>query len=207
MLKILGRSSSINVQKVMWCAAELGAEVERIDIGGKYGGNDTPEYLGLNPNGLVPTMEDGEVALWESNTIVRYLAETRGSPPWFATDPAGRGLASQWMDWYLTRMHPPMTVIFMGQVRTAPEDRDREAEKKAAEQAGQMWRLVEAQLEKHDFITGDEPTIGDIPIGCSVNRWYLLDVDRPALPGLEAYYERLKERPAYREHVTTITME
>ena len=127
MLKILGRSSSINVQKVMWCAAELGAEVERIDIGGKYGGNDTPEYLGLNPNGLVPTMEDGEVVLWESNTIVRYLAETRGSPPWFATDAAGRGLASQWMDWYLTRLHPPMTVIFMGQVRTAPEDRDREA--------------------------------------------------------------------------------
>ena len=207
MLKILGRSSSINVQKVMWCAAELGAEVERIDIGGKYGGNDTPEYLGLNPNGLVPTMEDGKVALWESNTIVRYLAETRGSPPWFATDPAGRGLTSQWMDWYLTRMHPPMTVIFMGQVRTAPEDRDREAEKKAAEQAGRMWRLVDAELEKHDFITGDEPTIGDIPIGCSVNRWYLLDVDRPALPGLEAYYERLKERPAYREHVASITME
>ncbi|MEE8213573.1 MAG: glutathione S-transferase family protein [Alphaproteobacteria bacterium] len=207
MLKILGRSSSINVQKVMWCAAELGAEVERIDIGGKYGGNDTPEYLAKNPNGLVPTMEDGEVVLWESNTIVRYLAETQGSPPWFATDPAGRGLASQWMDWYLTRMHPPMTVIFMGQVRTAPEDRDREAEKKAAEQAGQMWRLVEAQLEKHHFITGDEPTIGDIPMGCSVNRWYPLDVDRPALPRLEAYYERLKERPAYREHVTTITME
>ena len=207
MLKILGRSSSINVQKVMWCAAELGAEVERIDIGGKYGGNDSAVYLSKNPNGLVPTMEDGEVVLWESNTIVRYLAETRATPPWFATDAAGRGLASQWMDWYLTRMHSPMTVIFMGQVRTAPEDRDREAEKKAAEQAGRMWRLVDAQLEKHDFITGDEPTIGDIPIGCSVNRWHLLDVARPALPRLQAYYQRLKERPAYRQHVASITME
>ena len=207
MLKILGRSSSINVQKVMWCAAELGAEVERIDIGGKYGGNDSAEYLAKNPNGLVPTMEDGEVVLWESNTIVRYLAETRATPPWFATDAAGRGLASQWMDWYLTRMPPPMTVIFMGQVRTAPEDRDREAEKKAAEQAGRMWRLVDAQLEKHDFITGDEPTIGDIPIGCSVNRLHLLDVDRPALPRLQAYYQRLKARPAYRQHVASITME
>ena len=207
MLKILGRSSSINVQKVMWCAAELGAEVERIDIGGKYGGNDSAVYLAKNPNGLVPTMEDGEVVLWESNTIVRYLAETRATPPWFATDAAGRGLASQWMYWYLTRMHPPMTVIFMGQVRTAPEDRDRDAEKKAAEQAGRMWRLVDAQLEKHDFITGDEPTIGDIPIGCSVNRWHLLDVDRPALPRLQAYYQRLKERPNYRQHVASITME
>ena len=207
MLKILGRSSSINVQKVMWCAAELGAEVERIDIGGKYGGNDSAVYLAKNPNGLVPTMEDGQVVLWESNTIVRYLAETRATPPWFATDAAGRALASQWMDWYLTRMHPPMTVIFMGKVRTAPEDRDRDAEKKAAEQAGRMWRLVDAQLEKHDFITGDEPTIGDIPIGCSVNRWHLLDVDRPALPRLQAYYQRLKERPAYRQHVASITME
>ncbi|MCH8237987.1 MAG: glutathione S-transferase family protein [Proteobacteria bacterium] len=207
MLKILGRSSSINVQKVMWCAAELGVEVERADIGGKYGGNDTPEYLGLNPNGLIPTMEDGEVVLWESNTIVRYLAETRGNPPWFAADAAGRGLASQWMDWYLTRLHPPMTVIFWGQVRTAPEDRDHEAEAEAAGQAGRMWRLVEAQLEKHDFITGGEPTIGDIPLGCSVNRWYLLDIDRPALPRLEAYYQRLKERPAYGEHVASITME
>ena len=119
MLKILGRSSSINVQKVMWCAAELGAEVERIDIGGKYGGNDTPEYLAKNPNGLVPTMEDGEVVLWESNTIVRYLAETRGSQPWFASDAAGRGLASQWMDWYLTRLHH----LAVSQDADAPTDR------------------------------------------------------------------------------------
>jgi glutathione S-transferase len=191
----------------MWFAAELGVEVERVDIGGKFGGNDTPEYLGLNPNGLIPTMEDGKVVLWESNTIVRYLAETEGVLPWVPADPAGRGLASQWMDWYLTRMHPQMTAIFFSLIRTAPEDRNQAAEDKAVEQAGQMWRLVDAELEKHDFITGNEPTIGDIPMGCSVNRWHLLDIDRPSLPRLLAYYERLKERPAYQEHVASITME
>ena len=136
MLKILGRATSINVQKVMWCAAELGIEVDRVDIGGPHGGNDTPEYLGKNPNGLVPTLEDDDFVLWESNSIVRYLAETRGQAHWFPAEATGRALVSQWMDWYLTRLHPPMTVIFWGQVRTAPEDRDHEAEAEAAGQAG-----------------------------------------------------------------------
>ena len=124
MLKILGRPTSINVQKVMWCAAELGIEVNRVDIGGPHGGNDTPEYLAKNPNGLVPTLEDGDFVLWESNAIVRYLAETQGQAPWFPAEANGRALASQWMDWYLTIMHPPMMVIFLTLIRTAPEDRD-----------------------------------------------------------------------------------
>ncbi len=201
MLKILGRASSINVQKVMWLSAELGAEVDRVDIGGKFGGNDMPEYLAKNPNGLVPTMEDGDLVLWESHTIVRYIAETRGRAPWYPDDAAGRGLTGQWMDWYLARMHPPMMVIFRGLIRTAPEDRDLDAMDKAVKQAARLWDMVDAHLANADYITGDAPTIGDIPLGCSVNRWYGLDVDRPSLPRLEAYYERLKERPPYREHV------
>ncbi len=201
MLRILGRSSSINVQKVMWFTAELDLEVDRVDIGGKFGGNDTPEYLGLNPNGLIPTMEDGDCVLWESNTIVRYLAEAHGGPPWFPADAQGRGLANQWMDWYLTRLHPPMTVIFWTLVRTAPEDRDQEALDQAIEKATELWTLLDKHLGKSDFMTGETPAMADIPIGCSVNRWYTMDVPRPPLANLEAWHGRLKERPAYREHV------
>ena len=201
MLRILGRSSSINVQKVMWFTAELNLEVERVDIGGKFGGNDTPEYLGLNPNGLVPTLEDGDFVLWESQSIVRYVAEAYGGPPWFPADAQSRGLANQWMDWYLTRLHPPMTVIFWTLIRTAPEDRDQEAFDEAIEKATELWTLVDKHLEKSDFMTGAEPTMGDIPIGCSVNRWYTMDVKRPSLTNLEAWHGKLKERPAYQEHV------
>ena len=200
-MRILGRASSINVQKVMWCAAELDVQVERVDVGGKFGGNDTPEYLAKNPNGLIPTMEDGECVLWESNTIVRYLAENYGQAPWFPADAQGRGLANQWMDWYLTKMHPPMTVIFRALIRTAPEDRDQDALDRAIQQAAESWTLVDAHLEKSDFMTSDEPTMGDIPMGCSVNRWLTMDVPRPNLKRLEGFYERLMERPAYQEHV------
>lgn len=201
MLKILGRASSINVQKVMWFAAELGLDIERTDIGGKFGGNDTPEYLGLNPNGLVPVLKDGEFILWESQTIVRYLAEKYGSPPWYPADAEGRGLASQWMDWYLTRMNAPITVVFLGLIRTAPEDRDLAAMDLAAKQLADLWALIDRHLEKSDYMNGDELTMGDIPLGCAVNRWYTLDVERPNLPRVKAYYERLQERAAYREHV------
>jgi len=201
MLKILGRASSINVQKTMWCAAELGIDVEREDIGGKFGGNDTPEYLSLNPNGLVPTMQDGDTVLWESQAILRYLCEREGRSPWYPGDLKGRGLANQWMDWYLTRLHPPMTVIFWALIRTKPQDRDLDAMDKAVGQASEYWRMVDTQLENTAYIIGDEPSMGDIPLGCSVNRWYTLEVERPALPNLEAYYQRLQESPHYCEHV------
>ncbi len=174
-MRILGRKTSINVQKVMWLVAELELEVERVDIGGPFGGNDTPEYLAKNPNGLVPTLEDGDFILWESHSIVRYLSEKYGRAPWSPEDATGRAAASQWMDWYLTKMHPHMTVIFWALIRTAPEGRD--------------------------YLTGSEPTIADIPVGCSAARWFTMEVERPALPRLEAWYERIKDRPGYQDHV------
>lgn len=201
MIRILGRASSINVQKVMWCADELGLEVERVDVGGKFGGNDTPQYLAKNPMGLVPTLEDGDYVLWESNAIVRYLAETHGKAPWQPADAKGRALASQWMDWYLTAMHPPMTVIFWQLIRTKPEDRDRKAIDDAVAKASRLWGIVDKHLAARPYITGDQPTIGDIPAGCSVNRWYQLDIARPKLANVEAWYGRLTQRPAYKKHV------
>ena len=201
MLKVLGRKTSINVQKVMWLTGEMGLEVERVDIGGPFGGNDTPEYLAKNPNGLVPTLEDGDFVLWESHSICRYLAEKYGAPPWAPSDSAGRAIASQWMDWYITKLHPPMTVIFWALIRTAPEDRDMDAVNKAVGQAAESWTLLDAQLAGADFVTGDGPTMADIPVGCSVNRWYTMEVDRPSLPNLEAWHVRLKDRAPYQEHV------
>jgi glutathione S-transferase len=174
MLKLLGRSSSINVQKVMWFTAELGLEIDRVDVGGKFGGNDTPEYLAKNPNGLIPTLEDGDCVVWESNTIVRYLAENYGQAPWFPVDAQGRAVANQWME---------------------------EAFDQAVEKATECWILLDKHLGESDYLTGADPTMGDIPAGCSVNRWYTMDVKRPPLTNLEAWHERLKARPAYQEHV------
>lgn len=207
MIRILGRASSVNVQKVMWLAAELGIEVERLDVGGKYGGNDTPEYKAKNPMGLIPTMEDGDVVLFESNAICRYLAESYGKPPWQPADAAHRGLSGQWMDWYLTAMHPPMTTIFVNLIRKGPDERDQAALDAAQERAASLWTLLDAQLAKADYLTGPEPTLGDVPVGCSVHRWFTLDVQRPALENLEAWYGRLKARPHYRDHVMAATME
>ncbi|NQV83270.1 MAG: glutathione S-transferase family protein [Rhodospirillales bacterium] len=201
MVKVLGRKTSVNVQKVMWLAAEIGLDVERVDIGGNFGGNKTPEYLAKNPNGLVPTLEDGDFVLWESHTICRYLAEKYGTAPWAPEDATGRALAGQWMDWYITKLHAPMTVIFWALIRTAPEDRDMEAVTAAIAQAAELWTLVDAQLAGADFMTGNAPTLADIPVGCAVSRWYAMDVKRPSLPNLEAWHARLKDRPAYQDHV------
>ncbi len=201
MLRILGRKTSINVQKVMWLTEEMDVEVERVDIGGSFGGNDTPEYLAKNPNGLIPTLEDGDFTLWESQAICRYIAEKYGSPPWAPEDATGRALAGQWMDWYITKMHPPITVIFLALIRTEPEDRDMDAVSKAVDQAAELWTLLDAQLAKADYLTGDAPTMADIPAGCAVNRWYVLDIERPSLPNLEAWHTRLKDRSSYKDHV------
>jgi len=206
MIRILGRASSINVQKVMWCADELGTKVERVDVGGKFKGNDTPEYLAKNPMGLVPTMEDGDFVLWESNAIVRYLADVAGKAPWQPADAKGRGLASQWMDWYLTAMHPPMTAIFIQLIRTEPAKRDAKALADATDKAAKLWTMVDGQLAKRAYLTGNDISIGDIPAGCSANRWYALDVKRPKLANLEAWLGRLKQRPAFQKHVAAIPL-
>ena len=201
MIKILGRPNSVNVQKVMWCTAELGLAVDRTDIGGAFGGNNTPEYLSMNPNGLIPTMIDGETILWESHTIVRYLCETQQQSPWYPDTPAKRGEASQWMDWYLTRLHPSMTTIFWTLIRTPTEDRNLETLEQAIASAGDLWALIDNHLSDRDYMTGDQRTMADIPLGCAAWRWHEMDIKRPNLPNLKAWYERLAARPAYQQHV------
>lgn len=201
MIKVLGRNNSVNVQKVMWIAKELGLEVEREDIGGAFGGNDSQEYLAMNPNGRIPTLIDGDEVIWESNTIVRYLAEKAGKHPWYPESLAARGRANQWMDFYLTNMHPPMTVIFWQLIRTAPGKRDMAAFEKAVSEASTFWKIVDNALADRPYLAGDAPDMGDVPLGCSAYRWCTMDFDKPDLPNVSAYFERLSSREAYQTNV------
>ncbi len=198
---IYGRANSINVQKVMWIAAELGFDIDRRDVGGAFGGNDSPEYLAMNPNGLVPTMDDDGVILWESHAIVRYLGEKSGASPWWPAKTEDRAHASQWMDFYLSVMHPHMTVVFWTLIRTPEPARDLTALAKSTDLAAKAWTIVDRHLSENAFLTGNAPTIGDIPLGCSAYRWHNMDLERPDLPNVRRWYEELAARSSYKEHV------
>ena len=201
MLKILGRNNSVNVIKVLWCAAELGLDFVRTDIGGAFGGNDQPEYLAKNPMGRVPTVEDGDLILWESQAIVRYLAATHGIGTLWPEDPGERALSDLWMDWYTAHLHPPMTTIFWGLVRTVEANRDNDAIAAAKVEAGKLWSVLDQHLEGRDFVIGGRLTIGDFPAGAAAFRYYSLVEERPTMPNLDRWYAALGEMPAYRKHV------
>ena len=201
MIKILGRANSVNVQKVMWCAAELDVEVTRSDVGGAFGGNDTDEFRAINPNGTVPVLVAGDFALWESNTIVRYLCEEYGTGAWTSNSPSQKAIADQWMDWYLTSMHPPMTVLFWQLVRFEEAKRDPAKIKTAIADATKLWTILDKYLATRDFIMGDTLTMADIPLGSSAYRWHCMDFTRPDLPNVKAWWDRLAARDTYRENV------
>jgi glutathione S-transferase len=201
MLRIWGRVNSINVQKVMWTVGELGLAHQRIDAGGAFGGLDTPEYGGLNPNRKVPTIDDDGTVLWESNACVRYLAARYGAGRLWPEDVERRGRTDLWMDWQQTALLPDMGVVFWGLIRTPEAQRDQAAIKASAERLGAIWRVLDQHLATRRFVTGDALTMGDIPVGAACYRYFGLPIARPELPHLEAWHERLTERPAYREHV------
>ncbi len=201
MLKIWGRANSLNVQKVLWCCDELGVPYERVDLGGQFGGNRDAAYLGKNPNAVVPTVEDEGRVLWESNSIVRYLAAKHGDGTLWLRDPGARAESERWMDWQLSTVHGGMTTIFMNLVRTPPEKRDLRAVEAARQSMCEIWSRLDRFLVGRKFVGGDRLTTGDIPVGCFVYRWFNLPIERSDLPHLKAWYDRLTERPAYRKHV------
>lgn len=201
MLKIWGRVNSINVMKVLWCADELGLDYERVDAGMSFGVVGEDWYGAMNPNRKVPTIDDGGVVLWESNTIVRYLAARYGAGGLWPEDPAERARSEKWMDWQLSTLQEDMTYLFWGLVRKAPDKQDPQRQAEAAKRLGALWAMLDAELEGRDYVAGDHLTIGDIPVGCFVWRWSELPVERPSLPNLEAWHRRLQGRPAFREHV------
>ncbi len=202
MLTLWGRANSVNVQKVVWMLAELGTPYERIDAGMKFGVNDTPEYKAMNPNGLIPTIDDDGYVLWESNAIVRYLAAKHATGTLYPADAADRFRAEQWMDWQATTLMPPVNVVFLGLIRTPPERRDMAAIEAATARAEAALAILDAHLAGRVCMLGETFTMADVAVGTAANRWSRLPIDRAPRPNVERWLAALAERPAFAAHLT-----
>jgi glutathione S-transferase len=196
MLTLWGRANSVNVKKVLWAAEELGLQYQRIDAGLQYGVNRTPEYLAMNPTGLVPTIRDGDFVLWESHTIVRYLAAKHGAGTLCPGDLRERADAERWMDWAFT-FQAAMRNVFWGLVRTPPEKRDLKAIEEGRARSAELLAIPERVLAGRAFMAGERFTMGDIPLGCEVQRWMRVPMERPSFPNVEAWFARLRQRPPF----------
>jgi len=203
MLKIWGRRNSSNVRKVMWCAEEIGLPYESIEVGGSFGGTQSPEYQAMNPNGLVPVIEDHGLTVWESNAIVRYLSARYALGTLYLEDPVARVQGEKWMDWSTSRMAPLYSELIWGVMRTAPADRDEARINAALVKAGDLLKMADAALAQQPWLSGEHFAMGDIPLGSLVYAWFEMPIQRPDLPHLAAWYARLRERPAYQRGVMT----
>ncbi|MGB9097156.1 glutathione S-transferase family protein [Erwinia sp.] len=203
MLKVWGRKTSSNVQAVMWCIAELGLPYQRVDIGHRYGGNDTADFLAMNPNGTVPVIRDGEgEPLWETGAILRYLAGRYADGPFWPEDPEQRAGVDKWAEWAkITVAHSFTAPLFWRVVRTAEKDRDYPAIEAALSVLNTTLKIAEAQLGKHLFLAGNQLTLADIQFGHLLFRYFEIEIARSSFPAIEAYYQRLQQRPAFVEHV------
>jgi glutathione S-transferase len=202
-LQIWGRANSVNVQKVLWCCRELAVPFTRIDAGMQFGRNGDPDYLAMNPNGRVPTLVDGDFALWESNSIMRYLALTHTSTSEiYPAEPKVRAGMERWLDWTLSTLQPVERPLFWGLVRTPVAERDMVAMQQAADTAAVQWRIVDRQLADRAYMEGDAFSLADIAIGAYARRWLGVEgVNRPALPHLQRWFETIARRPGFQEFV------
>jgi glutathione S-transferase len=197
-LRVWGHPRSINVQKVLWALDELGLDYERIDAGGTFGRVKDADYLTLNPNGLIPTLEDGSAVLWESNAIVRYLYTKYGTQPALPTDLGVRGRADGWTDWYATTFWANVRPLLVQLVRTPADQRDAQVIDSSLRAASAAAEILERELGKRPYLAGDHFTFGDIPVASASQRWFNLPVQRAKLPAFEAWYARVKERPGFK---------
>jgi glutathione S-transferase len=197
-MKLWGRLSSVNVQKAAWALEELGLAYERIDAGGAFGLNDTPEYRRLNPTGLVPTYEEDGFVLWESNAIVRYLAAKHGAGTLWPEDPRLRAEADRWMDWQATAFTPAMRDAFWQLLRTPAESRDALKVEHSIAASERMAAILDRHLAGRCYVAGEAFTMGDIAAGAAAHRWLNLPVAREPRPEMERWYAGLMARPAAR---------
>lgn len=190
MMTLWGRKSSINVQKILWIFAELGLaegkDFERIDAGLQFGVNKTPEFLAMNPNGLVPTLRDGELILWESNTILRYLARKYADRNRFAVEPNPMASSDKWMDWQLTTLWPALRIPFLGLTRIPESERDYAAIKKSFQESNLLLGILDQVLSQQSYCSGSQFHLGDIVLTLCVKRWLMLSDQYPDKTGPRA---------------------
>jgi glutathione S-transferase len=199
---VWGRATSSNVMKVLWGLGELNLPFERIDVGGSFRKTDTPEYRAMNPTGLVPTLQEDDFTLWESNAVLRYLCHAHAPHSLLLPqDPHQRANIDRWMDAQQTVLNRPMGVVFWGLVRTPADKRDPAAVAQGVADAAKAYGMIEPLLAQHAFIAGPDFSLADIPWGVHAHRWFNMDFQRPSLPHLRAWYDRLCERPAYKQHI------
>ena len=201
MVKIWGRTDSSNVQKVLWCCGELGLDFERVDLGGKFGGNKEKPYLDMNPNGLVPTIQDGDFILWESNSIMRYLNAKYGKGKLMPSALEEMANANRWMDWQLSTFNAAIVPLFWALIRTPEDKRDPKAIQAAIEKTTNAWQMVENQLAKTAYLGANEFSLGDIPLGVWAYRWFNLPIEHPNFPKIRNWYDHLKQRKPYQTHI------
>ena len=207
MLKIWGRNTSSNVQKVIWALGEMKLPFERIDVGGAFGKTKEAAYLAMNPNSLVPTLEEEDgFTLWESNSIVRYLAAKHQNRTLEPADLRTRALAQKWMDWQLSVMAPAITPVFWQMIRTPADKRDMAAVAVSKEKTIAAAKIMDAQLSKTPYLAGDEFSYGDIPVGIMMYRYNQLIPERPALHNLDRWYAAISSRPAFKEQIAVVPL-
>jgi len=202
MITVWGRATSSNVQMVMWALAELGLTAERLDVGGSFGGNKTPDYLAMNPNGLVPCFQDGDgPVLWESAVIVRYLGASYGKEQFWPASPAKRAAQEKWAEWIKTTFGPAfLGGVFGPSIFTKPADRNPEAITAAAERLKPLAAIFDTRMAESEYVGGSDVSYADMITGTLLYRYFTLDFDRAETPHLRAYYDRLTRRPAYAQH-------
>jgi glutathione S-transferase len=206
MLRILGKASSINVRKVLWTCAELGLAFEREDWGSGFRSTQEPAFLALNPNAMVPVLVDGDVVLWESNTICRYLATRYGDGKLLPRDAPFRAYVEQWMDWQATELNNAWRYAFMGLVRESRAHQDAGLIAASVDGWNRHMGILERQLEKSGaYVAGSRFTLADVVLGLSANRWRMTPMERPDYPAIDAWMTRLLERPGCREWCTNGT--
>ena len=202
-MRLWGRKTSVNVQKVLWALEELGLDYDQRDAGGAFGGLDTQEYLALNPTRKVPTLQDGELVIWESNAVVRHLAREHGGGVLAGSDPAETARADMWMEWFQNNPYPHVIALFYQLVRLPEAKRDAATRDQAIAALSGHFAVLDQRLSDQPFLAGDRLTMGDIPVGAALYRYYSMPFERPDLPALAAYYQRLSQRQAYRDTVMT----
>ncbi|WP_340610666.1 glutathione S-transferase family protein [Xenorhabdus bharatensis] len=201
MLTVWGRKNSSNVKKVLWCLEELNVPYQQIDIGGKFGKLDDPNYLHMNPNGVIPCLQDGDFTLWESNVIVRYLAEKFGKNTLYPNDIKEKYNIEKWMDWTGCNLFSPIKQLMISLVRTPEAQRDQKVIAQALAEIERLLKIADEALSQQTYLSGDKFGMADIALAPFIYPWINVMTERPSLPNLERWYQLMTERPAFQKIV------